>query len=265
VEVRCGRCGASNAEFNPRCTACGAALDVLSTFPARRTHPEPGARVAHYLVGERLGAGGMGVVYRARDTKLHRDVALKFPPPELSPERLEREAQAMARLAHPHVVTVHEVGDAGGGQLYIAMELVEGQTLRAWLRERPRGRREILDVFVAAGRGLAAAHAAGLVHRDFKPENVLVGADGRARVSDFGLARESTRGDTEVAYSGTPTYMAPDGPPAERAEMAMWLAQALARSGRDRARAARLAREARPALADPALRGAADALLGAGR
>src|SRR5690606_14002911 len=138
-----------------------------------------------------LGEGGMGVVYAAYDEDLDRRIAIKVLRDSYGDaaarERMVREAQAMARLSHPNVVQVHDVGDQGG-QLYVAMEFVKGMTLRTWLSEQDRPWREIRAMFVQAGRGLAAAHAEGLVHRDFKPDNVLIGGDGRARVADFGLA-----------------------------------------------------------------------------
>ena len=154
--------------------------------------------------------------------------------------RLLREARAMARLVHPNVVTVHEVGSASGRD-YIAMELVEGETLAEWLRSERRSERAILEAFIGAGRGLAAAHAAGVVHRDFKPHNVLRSREGRIVVTDFGLAREAQdasapgpsawpdRSDPSIARTaegskstplagitvtgsllGTPAYMAPE-------------------------------------------------------
>jgi serine/threonine protein kinase/Flp pilus assembly protein TadD len=156
-----------------------------------------GTPLDRYVVLDPLGAGGMGMVYAAYDSVLDRKVALKLLPPESASgssevtsgrARLLREAQAMARLSHPNVVAVYDVYQHGA-QVFMAMELVEGQTLSQWLREKPRGKREILSAWLEAGRGLAAAHAAGLVHRDFKPTNVLVGKDGRVRVTDFGLAR----------------------------------------------------------------------------
>ncbi len=150
-----------------------------------------GAKVGRYVVVDELGQGGMGRVVRAYDPKLRREVALKLLRASADPaarSRIVREAQAMATLAHPNLVAVHDV-DTHDGQPFIAMELVEGTTLRGWASDVPRTWREILRACVEAGRGLAAAHAAGLVHRDFKPENVLVGADGRVRVTDFGLAR----------------------------------------------------------------------------
>src|SRR5262249_2879930 len=152
-----------------------------------------------------VGAGGMGAVYRAYDTRLAREVAIK-----LVATTLLTEAQAQARLSHPNVVAVYDVGGFGDST-FIAMELVEGSTLRQWLRRRRRSGREILRVMVDAGRRPAAAHSAGLVHRDFKPENVLIGKDGRVRVADFGLAlpvADAAAGPTPVP--GTPGYMAPE-------------------------------------------------------
>ncbi|HEY4176509.1 MAG TPA: serine/threonine-protein kinase [Kofleriaceae bacterium] len=175
-----------------------------------------------YTIEKILGKGGMGIVYLARDKSLGRDVALKVHHAGSSESRLAREAQAMAKLAHPHVVTVFEIANVGD-RMYVAMEYVRGTTLRTWLK-RPRSTREIVDTLLGVGSGLAAAHAAGLVHRDFKPENVLVGDDGRARVSDFGLAGagEELHGakPSEGALGtpmtqtgevlGTPAYMAPE-------------------------------------------------------
>src|SRR5687767_2761935 len=134
----------------------------------------------------------MGRVYQAADPELDRRIALKLVRGRrgdaIASARLLREAQALAQLAHPNVVTVFDAGRFGD-DVYLAMELVEGTTLRAWLREGPRPRDKVLEVLVAAGRGLAAAHRAGLVHRDFKPSNVILGDDGRVRVLDFGIAR----------------------------------------------------------------------------
>jgi predicted Ser/Thr protein kinase len=150
-----------------------------------------GDRIGRYEMQGMLGAGGMSVVYLAHDPELDRNVALKLMRSKsLGPDgarRLQREAQALARLSHPNVVPVYDVGIAGD-QAYVAMEYVEGKTLRVWLRDK-RTWREVLHAMIDAGRGLAAAHAAGLVHRDFKPDNVLIGKDARVRVLDFGLAR----------------------------------------------------------------------------
>ncbi len=156
--------------------------------------PREPVRVGRYQVLGRIGKGGMGVVYRARDAELARDVAVKLMNPEAVGDaeataraRLVREARAMARLAHPNVIHVYDVGAVEDG-VFIAMELVEGESLATRLARAPMDWREVLRDYIAAGRGLAAAHAAGIVHRDFKPENVLVGSDGRVRVGDFGLA-----------------------------------------------------------------------------
>ena len=145
-----------------------------------------------YLVLDRLGGGGMGVVHSAYDPKLDRRVALKLLRPDMcgsrdAQARLLREGQTLARLAHPNVVTVHDVGEFEG-RVFVDMEFVKGSTLSQWLELKPRSWRAIVDVFLQAGRGLAAAHAVGIVHRDFKPDNVLVGDDGRVRVADFGIA-----------------------------------------------------------------------------
>ena len=201
---------------------------------------EIGATVGRYVVLGLLGEGGIGRVYAAYDPELDRKIALKILQPEIAAGeptaslRLLREAQAMARLSPPNVIAVHDVGPLGD-LVFVAMEFVEGSTLRDWLGEKPRTWREILAVFQAAGRGLEAAHEAGLVHRDFKPSNVLVGRDGRVRVVDFGLARAVLQGedrgaskaapvperaagatalDSQLtaagAIQGTPAYMAPE-------------------------------------------------------
>ncbi|HEU4727225.1 MAG TPA: protein kinase [Kofleriaceae bacterium] len=190
-----------------------------------------GDRVGRYLVLSSLGAGGMGVVFAAFDPQLNRRIALKLLRSGLSSKdarsRLRREAQAIAQLSHPNVVSVYDVGTTDDGDLYIAMEFVEGDTLTTWLKKYPRTWREIIDVFLQAARGLVAAHGVGLLHRDFKPDNVLVGGDGRVRVTDFGLARSVLSPD-EVPQTkpemtalnlvltatgtvlGTPRYMPPE-------------------------------------------------------
>lgn len=166
-----------------------------------------GEALGRYLVLEQLGSGGMSFVFVAYDPKLDRRVALKVMRPDGGEDadkaqaRLLREAQAMARLAHPNVVRIYDVGVLDE-RVYLAMELVDGLTLRDWLAARPRARREVIDVLVRAGRGLAAAHEAGLVHLDFKPRNVLVGVDGEVRVVDFGLARIGADADPSSSADG---------------------------------------------------------------
>lgn len=195
---------------------------------------DPEQKVGRFVPIRLLGKGGMGAVYSAYDEQLNRRVALKVLRANRSGfaeahARILREAQAMAQLSHPNVAQIYDVGDYHG-QLFIAMEYIEGVTLTTWLKERPRGWQEVLPAFLSSGEGLHAAHLAGMVHRDFKPDNVMLGDDGRVRVMDFGLARldmgepnslstasTSTGADrsaqplTETgALLGTPGYMAPE-------------------------------------------------------
>ncbi len=214
--------GASLSSHLDSCTSCRKAVaEAASDEPRTPFTVQTGARVGRYEVDALLGSGAMGSVFAAHDASLDRRVAIKLlhaTGDAQSRARLEREAQAMARLNHPHVVTVHELGDWPGGR-FIAMELVEGQTLDAWLpTARPEERRRVL---LDAGRGLFAAHQAGVVHRDFKPHNLLVGVEGRVRVTDFGLsrpsegdsAREESGGLLATAHGalvGTPAWMSPE-------------------------------------------------------
>jgi len=151
-----------------------------------------GSVVGRYVILERIGQGGMGLVYKAYDPELDRQIAIKIlsvPLDEIdSRVQLLREAQALAQLSHPNVCAIFDVGTLQDS-VFIAMELIVGKTLRQWLAEKSRAWKEILAVHLAAGQGLSAAHMAGLVHRDFKPDNVIIGDDGRVRVLDFGLAR----------------------------------------------------------------------------
>ncbi|HEY1174535.1 MAG TPA: serine/threonine-protein kinase [Phytomonospora sp.] len=171
--------------------------DELSE-PARRPgYLGESARIGKYAVLRQLGEGGMGVVYSAYDEELDRRVALKLlrPGRDNSPHnqaRMQREARAMARLSHPNVVQVYEVG-RWEQQVYVAMEFVQGRTLGVWLKAQPRTWQEILEVMVQAGRGLDAAHQANVVHGDFKPDNILIDDQNRARVVDFGLSRTAPR------------------------------------------------------------------------
>lgn len=158
-------------------------------------------RVGRYSVLRRLGRGGMSTVYRAYDPELDRQIALKLmttwdEADTEGPARLVREARAMAKITHPNVAAVYDVGLVEDG-VFIAMELIDGPTLETWTRAMARPWTEILRMFLLAGRGLAAAHDAGLVHRDFKPDNVMVGLDERPRVLDFGLARPAASDDDD--------------------------------------------------------------------
>ncbi len=189
-------------------------------------------QIGRYVVLKALGEGGMGVVLAAYDADLDRKVALKILREEIrtgtgAALRMRREAQAMARLSHPNVAQVYEVAEDERGRLFLAMEYIEGSTLRAWLMAQPRTWREVLAVYVEAGQGLAAAHAAGLMHRDFKPDNAMLARDGRVRVLDFGLSRLYATSDDHPSLSssgrtleltvtgagallGTPAYMSPE-------------------------------------------------------
>jgi eukaryotic-like serine/threonine-protein kinase len=206
---------------------------------AERLVAGPGAIAdGRYVVRDLLGQGGAGAVYRAYDSQLGRQIALKIVrAPKLAADaaesmqaRLLREARAMARVSHPNVVAVYDVGSIDD-RVFVVMELVEGRTLATWQIEKPRSWREVIETFSAAGVGLAAAHRVGLVHRDFKPLNVLVGFDDRVRVTDFGLARPVAHSDSGQGTPsgdsmpeghhdwtltmtgglvGTPRYMAPE-------------------------------------------------------
>ncbi len=199
--------GCSECRFLVSHLARGRAMPAVAVDAARGDELEREATyVDRYLLLERVGAGGMGEVYRALDPELDREIAIKILHAGQTAETLLREAQAVARVVHENVISVFDVGTQGD-DVFIAMELVDGTTLAGWLRESARSDREIVDVFVRAGRGLAAAHAVGLVHRDFKPENVLVGRDGIVRVTDFGLA---SRPGEYADRAGTAAYMAPE-------------------------------------------------------
>ncbi len=196
-----------------------------------------GASLGRYTILRRLGAGAMGVVYSAFDPDLDRKVAIKIlhsrtravSSGEEGKLRLLREAKALARLSHPNVVAIHDVGTFGE-RIFLAMEFVDGETLGAWLKKRRRPWKESVELLIKAGEGLAAAHRGGLIHRDFKPDNVVLGHDGRVRVLDFGLARASDDMEpqplpdypvdasasikveitTTGVLVGTPAYMSPE-------------------------------------------------------
>jgi tetratricopeptide (TPR) repeat protein/predicted Ser/Thr protein kinase len=205
------------------------------THPTRqRALLDAGEVIGRYVILAKLGAGGMGVVYAAYDPELDRKVAIKLLRRDgdgavlqgATRARLLREAQALAKFSHPEIVAVYDVGEHESG-VWVAMEFVEGQTLAAWAKHTPRSWQAVLAVMRATGRGVAAAHAAGLVHRDLKPDNIMISADGRVRVMDFGLTRAQDEGDLDGvgngqqaehgelvtrhgALVGTPAYMAPE-------------------------------------------------------
>jgi tetratricopeptide (TPR) repeat protein/predicted Ser/Thr protein kinase len=224
----------SNA-MPPRAMDRGLDSEAMRRRIASRLFGEPAepVRVGRFRVTGKLGEGGMGVVLAAIDEDLDRPVAVKIVGTDRlrsdsdEHDRLVREARALAKLSHPNVVQVYEVGEYEGG-VFIAMELVHGTNLRQWLAAERRTQTEILERFLAAARGLAAAHRVGVVHRDFKPSNALVGEDDRVRIADFGLARgmshapspghalssdpgaSSTFSSSRRSAVGTPAYMSPE-------------------------------------------------------
>ncbi len=226
------RVEATPTPHHPTSEAVAASTPAPRPRLGRTTETALPPRVGPYRVVGQLGAGGVGVVYEAEDEGLSRRVAVKIlrdrSPANVA--RFRREARSMSRVNHPNVATVYDIGEADG-RGYIAMELVRGQTLRTWLHAHPAWT-EIIAVLSQAGQGLVAAHDAGVIHRDFKPDNVLVGDDGRVRVVDFGLAKHHTElceasgvhFDREVlareladggitrtgSLMGTPAYMAPE-------------------------------------------------------
>jgi len=222
--------GGGEAENKEPAAITGSELGIGAEEPG--AWPLVGPTVGRYVILSRLGTGGMGVVYAAHDPELDRKVALKIMHPQVHDQRgvmrLLREARALAQVSHPNTIKIYDAGEHEG-TVFLAMELVRGVTLERWLRKERHEWREIVETFAAAGRGLAAAHAAGLVHRDFKPANVLVHADGRVLVTDFGLVRDAVdvaeaadieqvlppRDDLDAITEtgvilGTPAYMSPE-------------------------------------------------------
>ena len=232
--------------------------------PAQRDGFESGSHVGRYVILYRLGRGGMGIVYAAYDPQLDRKVAIKVLRTRRSgrnaqggQDRMLREAQLLAKLSHPNVVAIHDVGIVGE-QLFVAMEYIEGQTLRRWLQARERTTEDIVAAFGQAADGLAAAHRAGIVHQDFKPDNAIIDDSGRVHVLDFGLARvhgdsnapavvvrrveggiEPVSGPpsptkTRAGMLGTPAYMSPEqhlgepaGPASDQFSLCVALYEAL--------------------------------------
>src|SRR5690242_21842366 len=179
----------------------------------------PGIQIGGYRLESSVGEGGMGTVYRALDTKLNRPVAIKFLSDELADaaarRRFQREAQMASSLNHPHILTVHDIGEFEGRQ-YIVTEFVDGGTLKDWAKAEKRSWWQIVELLTGVADGLAAAHTAGILHRDIKPGNILVAKNGYAKLADFGLAkldasvaREETATLTNVVM-GTIPYMSPE-------------------------------------------------------
>jgi serine/threonine protein kinase len=193
------------------CASCAQLIAEYARAAPRHAGPERYQRI------RRLGAGAMGEVWEAEDTTLGRRVALKLVRPEVTADReyqarLVREARALARLRHPNVVAIYDLEHAGDGELFVALELVDGQSARAWRAAAPRTTAEVLAVWRTVADGLVAVHRAGIVHRDLKPDNVLVARDGRVVIGDFGLATMAADGGSTTLTAsgqilGTPLYM----------------------------------------------------------
>ncbi len=210
-------CGPCPAHSSPGCyvSPVDQELARVGASLSRRLFSGFPPRIGRYRIAGRIGAGGMGQVYRGHDPTLGRPVAIKVlgearaaSANVIEHEALLGEARAMASISHPNVIEVYEVG-VDARRVFIAMELVDGATLGHWVSDEKPGWVEIVRAYVQAGEGLHAAHAAGIVHRDFKPSNALIGRDGRVRVLDFGLATEAADADAEP-IAGTPAYMAPE-------------------------------------------------------
>lgn len=219
AEFLAGACGGDarlEAELSSLLAHTEAAEDFFVELSGVIVSPAVGHCIGHYRLVGILGAGGMGTVYRAHDTRLDRAVAIKFLPPYLSaqPEARERflqEARAAAALEHPNVCSIHEIGDAADGQPFIAMACYEGETLKERLSRGPLPPAEAAGIAVQLARGLRAAHARGIVHRDVKPGNVLLCADGTVRLLDFGLAKVADVSLTGPGVTpGTVAYMSPE-------------------------------------------------------
>jgi len=224
--MKCPRCYTENPDTSRFCGSCAAELgpEQRSEFSATETLETPvrtiseGTLVARkYRIIEEIGRGGMGIVYKAEDTKLKREVALKFLPHQwtadpIARERFIHEAQAASALDHPHICTIHEIEETADGRMYIAMAFYEGESLRDKIKRGPMGTEEAVEIIRQVAQGMAKANEKGIVHRDLKPANILITKDGLAKIVDFGLAKlagqvQLTREGTTI---GTVAYMSPE-------------------------------------------------------
>jgi TolB-like protein/tRNA A-37 threonylcarbamoyl transferase component Bud32/Flp pilus assembly protein TadD len=218
---KCPRCNTKNPDDSKYCKECAASLDPSKEVSVTKTLQTPLATPGKIIAGKykilsEIGRGGMGVVYKAKDTKLKRNVALKFLPAELiqdkeSKKRFIREAQAAAALEHPNICTVHEVDDSEY-QTFIAMSYIEGESLKDRLKENPLEIDEAKDIIFQVAEGLKEAHEKGIVHRDIKPANIMVTKKGQVKITDFGLAKLSWGVDLTKTSTimGTVAYMSPE-------------------------------------------------------
>ena len=222
MSLKCPKCQHENPKTATFCADCGTRLDSFGDASISMTRtmvspPMEGSTIAgKYRIIEKLGEGGMGVVYKAEDTRLDRMVALKFLPSGLmkdpdAKERFVREAKAAAALSHPNICTVYEI-DEDKGKSFIAMEYIEGQSIREKVKKNPLEIPEALDLVIQAAQGLEEAHKKGIIHRDIKSANIMVTGSGQAKVMDFGLAKVSGASllTREASTMGTVAYMSPE-------------------------------------------------------
>ncbi|TET67430.1 MAG: serine/threonine protein kinase, partial [Candidatus Aminicenantes bacterium] len=221
--IKCPKCQFDNPDDSKFCKECGTQIIPSEEIPVTKTFITPSKGldegstiIGKYRIIEKLGEGGMGVVYKAEDQRLKRTVGLKFMPPEFirdpeAKQRFVREAQAAAALVHPNICTIHEI-DEEEGKSFIAMEYIEGQSIREKIKKGPLNLTETLDIAIQAAQGLEEAHKKGIIHRDIKSANIMVTETGLAKIMDFGLAKVKGASliTKEATTMGTVAYMSPE-------------------------------------------------------